>query len=78
MEKITIKNPEYFDFSREIYIDKPNICPYCKWGTDSKIEAISEPFKQADGKITFAVLFRCTVCGKYFFRAYIDLSLIHI
>lgn len=72
MEKITVKNPEYFDLSLEIYIDKPNICPYCKWGTDSKIEAISEPFKQADGKITFAVLFRCTVCGKYFFRAYID------
>ena len=74
MEKITIKNPEYFDFSREIYIDKPNICPYCKWGTDSKIEAISEPFKQTDGKITFAVLFRC--CLLYTSDAADDLRLV--
>lgn len=54
----------------DVKISKPDVCPCCHKNISAIIETGSHTFEKENSKPTFAVIFRCPACNKYFFKSY--------
>ena len=57
-------------YSHPVTISKLIVCPCCHKSIDAIVETQTKTFLQNNKENTFAVIFRCPACGKYFFKSY--------
>ena len=66
---INIDNKQ-LGYNHPVTISKSIVCPCCHKYIDAIVETQTKTFLQNNKENTFAVIFRCPACGKYFFKSY--------